>query len=144
MLGISLSMVMMTLRGDRNPSEKALFRLEEAERNAFDQKSRAEQLVENLIGHRDVIDQFLGKKNPKTRAELIVSYVDLKTSRNLPAKVPLLSPTEENCSKLRSLLAETLDTRVIALACLPKEVRLFSTSLKTKVDLDLQTLPWTL
>ena len=34
-----------------------------------------------------------------------------------------ISPVDEDCRKLRSLFGETLDTRIIALACLPKELR---------------------
>ena len=123
-LGVSLSMVMMVLRGDRNLSPKALYRLEQAEREAAEVRAGAERIVEELVGKRDVVSQILGKDRKKPdNKEIAVEYHDAASSKNLPASIHLARPAEEVCRKLQSLFAETLDTRVIALACLPKQLR---------------------
>jgi hypothetical protein len=117
-------MVMMVLRGDRYLSAKALFRLEEAEQEIGGQRSSAEQFVEALIGGRGVVDEVLGR-NRKGRgtADIAVDYLAGGKKAKLPVAVSLVAPSEEACCKLRGLFAETLDTRLIALACLPEEVR---------------------
>ena len=123
-IGISLSMVMMVLRGKRNLSPKALYRLEQAEREAAEIRAGAERIVEELVGDRDVVSQILGWDTKKAdNIEVALEYQDAVRSRNLPAKINLARPAEEVCRKLQSLFTETLDTRVIAMACLPKELR---------------------
>ena len=123
-LGVSLSMVMMVLRGDRNLSSKATYRLEQAEREAAELRAGAERLAEELVGKRDVVSQVLGKdRKAPDSVEIAVEYRDALHSRKLPAKIILARPTEEACRRLRSLFAETLDTRVIALVCLPEQIR---------------------
>jgi transcriptional regulator with XRE-family HTH domain len=124
-LGVSVSTIMMVLRGDRNLSAKALFRLEEAEREVGGQRSSAEQFVEGLIGGREAIDGILGRRRKgQETAEVAVDYVASgETKSKLPVAVCLVIPSQESCRKLRSLFAETLDTRLIALACLPEQLR---------------------
>ena len=123
-LGISQSMVMMVLRDERNLSAKALFRLEEAEREADTQRSHAEQLVEGLIGGSGVVTEVLGQsRKGQGTVEVGVDYLSGKLKTRLPAAISLARPSEEACRKLRALFAETLDTRLIALACLPDQLR---------------------
>lgn len=123
-LGVSRGMLMMVLRGDRRLSSKALFKLEQAEQEAADHRSAAQRIVESLIGEDDVIPQILGEERERRGSmEVSVQYETARPSKSLPAKVPLRPPADEDCRKLRSLFAETLDTRVIALACLPKQLR---------------------
>ena len=117
-------MVMMVLRGERNLSPKARYRFERAEAEAADRRANAELVVEELVGDRDVVSQILGKdRKRKDTVEVPVEYQDAARTKNLPAKILIATPPEEACRKLRSLFAETLDTRVIALACLPKQFR---------------------
>jgi transcriptional regulator with XRE-family HTH domain len=123
-LGISQSMVMMVLRGERHLSAKAIFRLAEAERQATEQKSAADQIVEHLIGGAEVVAEVLGRGSKGRGAvEVAVGYVGTQSKTRLPAAVSLVTHSEEACRKLRTLFAETLDTRVIALACLPEQLR---------------------
>ena len=123
-LGLSRGMLMMVLREDRHLSAKAVFRLEQAEREAADRKSAAQRIVETLVGEDDVIPQILGQRRKRRKAvDFAVEYETAKTSKSLPAKILLSPPAEEDCRKLQTLFAETLDTKVIALACLPKQLR---------------------
>jgi len=123
-LGVSRGMLMMVLRQDRRLSTKALFRLEQAEREVVDRRSAAERIVEALIGQDDVISQIVGReKSVSKTVDVPIQYEKATSSKSLPAKVSLCSPVDEDRRKLRSLFAETLDTRIIALACLPKEFR---------------------
>lgn len=117
-LGISVSMLMMVLRGDRRLSAKALFRLEEAERAVESRKSVAERVVESLIGGRDLADQIIGTGT----VGIPVEYVGGKKIHS-PVAIQLTAPSDDACRKLRGLFAETLDTRLIALACLPEQLR---------------------
>jgi hypothetical protein len=117
-------MVMMVLRGDRNLSAKTIYRLEELEHEAAARKSTAAQFVENYIGDGSVVAQLVRQGHRTGRAvEVAVEYQSATGTRSLPPKVAILLPAEEHCRKLRSFFAETLDTRVIALACLPKPLR---------------------
>ena len=58
----------------------------------------------------------------------------LHYSHDGPATIVISTPNEEACRKLRALFAETLDTRLIALACLPNQFRSegFLAQLKTE------------
>ncbi len=123
-LGISQSMVMMVLRGERNLSAKAIFRLAEAEHQAATHKTAADQIVEDLIGGGDVVAEILGQgRKGRGTVEVAVDYVGSGSKTRLPAAVSLVAPSEAACRKLRTLFGETLDTRVIALACLPEQLR---------------------
>jgi hypothetical protein len=117
-------MIMMVLRGDRQLSAKSLFRLEKAEREGAETKSAAERIVEGLIGERDLVTKILGQDEiRKNKVDIAVDYWAAKPSRTFPTTVSLSRPAEEDCRKLKSLFAETLDTRLIALACLPHQFR---------------------
>jgi len=123
-LGLSRGMLMMVLRGDRHLSAKAVFRLEQAEREAAVRKSAAQRIVESLIGGGDVVPQILGQQRKRGKVvDIAIEYETARTSKSLPAKLSLSPPVEEDCRKLRTLFAETLDTKVITLACLPKQLR---------------------
>ena len=123
-LGVSRGMLMMVLRGDRRLSSKPLFKLEEAERENADRRSASERIVDRYIDDQGVVPQILGQdRKGKETACIAVDYESDRTSRNLPGKVLLAAPAEQICRKLQSLFAETLDTRVIALASLPEEIR---------------------
>jgi len=123
-IGLSRGMLMMVLRKDRHLSSKALFRLEEMEREAANRKSSAQRIVDALIGEDDVVPQILGQERKRgATVELVVEYESVKPNQSLPSKVSLLPPEETDRRKLRTLFAETLDTRLVALACLPKVLR---------------------
>ena len=123
-LGVTRGMIMMVLRGDRHLSAKALFRLEKAEREAADKRSTAERMVESLAGDRDLVAHVLGKDSKTKRAvELSVEYESVNPSKSFPTTIALVRPADEDCRKLKALFAETLDTRLIALACLPDQFR---------------------
>jgi predicted transcriptional regulator len=123
-LGVTRGMVMMVLRGDRNLSEKALFRLEQAEREAAEVRSAAERIVERLVGEPDTVAKILGQGSKKpANAEVVVGYQNKRSGRSLPSKVELSAPPDAERRKLKTLFAETLDTRLIALACLPHPIR---------------------
>jgi len=117
-------MIMMVLRGDRNLSTKALFRLEEAEREMEEQRAKASQLVEGLVGKPGMVEEILGRtRRGQGTSEVAVDYAERGVKSKLPVAILLKRPTEEACRKLRLLFAETLDTRLIALACLPEQIR---------------------
>jgi hypothetical protein len=117
-------MIMQVLRGDRQLSAKAIFRLEKVEQEAAEIKSSAEKIVEGLTGERDLVAKILGRNaTRKSKVEIAVEYESAKPSRTFPSTISLSRPAEEDCRKLKSLFAETLDTRLIALACLPNEFR---------------------
>jgi hypothetical protein len=115
-------MMMMVLRGDRNLSPKAVYRLEQAEREAAETRTTAERVAEGLIGHQDLVSKIVGQDGKRKDAvEIPIDYQHTARIKNLPATVLIARPTEEACRKLRSLFADTLDTRIIALACLPNQ-----------------------
>ncbi len=123
-LGVSLSMIMMVLRGDRNLSARALFRLEEAEREVEVGRTRASQIVAGLVGSPGMVDDILGRaRKGQGTVDLAVDYADRGPKSKLPVAITLVRPSEEACRKLRTLFVETLDTRLIALACLPEQLR---------------------
>lgn len=123
-LGLSRGMLMMVLRGDRRLSAKALFRLEKAEREAAESRSAAERIIENLGVERDLVSQILGREQKKkATVEIPVDYQIGKTSKSFPNSILLVQPSEQNCRKLRKLFVETLDTKVVTLACLPSQLR---------------------
>jgi len=117
-------MVMMVLRGERNLSAKALFRLAEAEQEADKQRSSAKQFVEGLIGEPITVTKALGQgRQRQSTRNVTVDYLVQRSKVKLPAVISLTAPSEEACRKLRIIFTETLDTRLIALACLPEELR---------------------
>lgn len=118
-LGISVSMIMMVKRGQRNLSAKAVYRLEQAERETLARKSRAEGVVDQILRDEgkaaDIIDRLSQRSG---RLDFQVEYSGSSTDKSLPKKVNLCRPPEQGCAKLRQLFAETLDTKVVLLACL--------------------------
>ncbi len=117
-------MLLMVQRGDRKLSTKALFKLEQAELAAVDRKSATERLVDSLIGDRDVVSKIIGQdRRGQGSLNIPVEYKPGSSIRCLPAKVTLARPSEEACRRLRALFVETLDTRLIVLACLPVLLR---------------------
>jgi transcriptional regulator with XRE-family HTH domain len=123
-LGISVSMLMMVKKMRRTFSEKTLYRLEQAEREVAERKSRAERLVDGLLAGEGTAAQVLERVvRDSTTAIIRIEYSKPRTARKLPREVPLLKPSDQSCGKLRQLFAETMDTTVILLACLPDELR---------------------
>jgi transcriptional regulator with XRE-family HTH domain len=119
-LGISVSMVMMVKRGERNLSPKALYRLEQAEREVADRKSRAERILEGLVADEGTAARLIERESRKvTRLDFKVEYCSARAARSLPGDVTLWKPPEQGCAKLRQLFSQTMDTVVILLACLP-------------------------
>lgn len=123
-LGVGVSMLMMVKRGERNLSEKALYRLEQLERDVASRKSRAQRVVEGILSDEGSAAQLLQTElRGAAKLELPVEYANPRTARSLPKQLTLLKPPEARCAKLRQLFAETLDTTVILLSCLPEPVR---------------------
>lgn len=123
-LKLSRGMLMMVLRGDRRLSAKALFRLGEAEQEVVERRSTTERIVEGLIDRDDLVAQVTGRGQKRRKSvKLVVEYKAIRKIRNLPANLSLMVPGHEECRKLRYLFGATLDTKVIALSCLPREFR---------------------
>ena len=123
-LGVSVSMIMMVKNNQRQLSPKALHKLGEAEQEVVDRKRGAERVVEALLNDElsavDLVKQATGKT---TSAKVSVNYKDRRIGKSLPNPVTLFKPSEDICAKLRKLFTETLDTRVIVLTCLPKDIQ---------------------
>lgn len=80
--------------------------------------------METLIGGRNVISKGLGQaRQGQSSSKVAVDYVVKRSKIQLPVVISLTTPSEEACRRLRILFGETLDTRLIALACLPEEFR---------------------
>jgi transcriptional regulator with XRE-family HTH domain len=124
MLDISVSMVMMVKRGERNLSPKAMYRLEHAEREVVDRKSRAERVVERLFGDKGTAARLVERESRElSRLDFKVEYRGERSAKSLPKVVTLWKPPEEGCAKLRQLFSQTMDTMVILLACLSDTLR---------------------
>lgn len=123
-LGIGVSMLMMVKRGERNLSAKALYRLEQAEREVADRKSRAERVVEELALDQGTAAQLIERESRKPiRLDFKVDYSSRQAAKSLPKEVTLWKPPDQGCAKLRQLFSQTMDTVVILLACLPDALR---------------------
>jgi len=123
-LGVSLSMIMMVQRGDRHLSAKALYRLEEAEREVAGRKTSAERAVEGLMGIQGSSGDWGMRGSLKGGAlECPVAYSNARARKSLPTRVTLRRPPAEGCAKLRQLFAQTMDTAMVLLACLPEILR---------------------
>jgi hypothetical protein len=48
-----------------------------------------------------------------------LDYMDERRGRGLPQSIKLGRPLEEGCRRLQKLYADTLDSRIVLLACLP-------------------------
>ena len=123
-LGVGVSMLMMVKRGERNLSAKAVYRLEQAEREVAERRSRAERVVEALLADEGTAAELIERESRKlTKLDFKVDYASTRAAKTLPKEVPLWKPPEEGCAKLRQLFAQTMDTAVIVLACLPETLR---------------------
>jgi hypothetical protein len=123
-LKLSRGMLMMVLRGDRRLSAKALFRFEETEQEVVERRSTTERIVEGLIDRDDLVAKVTGRGQSRRKSvQLAVEYKIIRTVRKLPTNLSLTVPGDEECRKLRYLFGATLDTKVIALSCLPREFR---------------------
>jgi len=123
-LGVSLSMIMMVQRGDRRLSAKALYRLEEAEREVARRKTSAERAVEGLLGAQGAGGDWSKSVSLKGGTiEFAVAYSSARARKSLPTRVTLRRPPAEGCAKLRQLFAQTMDTAMVLLACLPEILR---------------------
>jgi transcriptional regulator with XRE-family HTH domain len=123
-LGVSLSMIMMVQRGERRLSAKALYRLEEAEREAAERKTLAERAVEGLMGAQGAGgDWGKGGSLKGGILEFPVHYSNARAKKSLPDRVTLRRPPAEGCVELRQLFAQTMDPAMILLACLPDTLR---------------------
>lgn len=123
-LGISVSMLMMVKRGRRNLSEKALYRLEQAELETAERKSQAKRIVEGLLADKGTAAQLIAREDRnRTKLDFKVDYRRSRKGKSFPASIFLWKPSKEGCVKLRELFAQTLDPSVILLACLPQILR---------------------
>ena len=117
-------MIMMVKRKERNLSAKALYRLEQAEREVVERKSSAERVVQGLLGDEGSAVELIERESRKlTKLTFKVDYSNARASKSLPREVTLWKPSEEGCSKLRQLFAQTMDTVVVLLACLHDSLR---------------------
>ena len=123
-LGISVSTIMAVKAQTRNFGPKALYQLEEAERKAAARRSAAERVADGLIsgegGARELVQLATRRKAGQG---ILVDYVDARRARALPQAIKLVRPSEEGCRRLRKLFADTLDARIVLLACLPPDHR---------------------
>ena len=120
-LNISVSMLMMVKNGSRNLSEKALYRLDRFEKEIEDRKSEAERVAERLINDEGLAADLIRGKHQSLTAR--VEYHSGPNANSLPNQITLVKPSIDACKRLRQLFAETLDTRVVLLACLPVDIR---------------------
>jgi hypothetical protein len=117
-------MLMMVKSGARNLGDKALYRLEQVEREAAERRATANRVVEGLLSDRGTAGELIAAETRKvTKLEYPVEYLNARAAKSLPRKVTLWKPTEDACAKLRELFAQTLDATVVLLACLPQTVR---------------------
>jgi transcriptional regulator with XRE-family HTH domain len=123
-LGISVSTIMAVKAQTRSLGPKALYQLEEAERKAAARRSAAERVADGLIsgegGARELVQMATRRK---TGQGILVDYIDARRARALPEAIKLARPSEEGCRRLRKLFADTLDARIVLLACLPPDNR---------------------
>ena len=123
-LGIGVSMLRMVKGGQRNLSAKALYRLEQVEAEIAARKSRAERVVDTLLeGAATAKDAIKGGLRTRTKVDFKVAYSNARRAKSLPNEITLMKPSDEGCANLRRLFAQTMDTAVVALACLPDELR---------------------
>src|SRR5208283_2427083 len=66
-LGVGVSMLMMVKRGHRNLSEKALYRLEQAELEIAERKSQAKRIVEGLLADEGKAAQLIVREDRKLK-----------------------------------------------------------------------------
>jgi transcriptional regulator with XRE-family HTH domain len=123
-LGISVSTIMAVKSQNRSLGPKALYRLEEAERAAAERRSNAEQVVESLLegegSARDLIENVTSRRAGQG---VPVHYVDARRGRGLPQTIKLVRPSGEGCRRLQKLYADTLDSSIVLLGCLPPDQR---------------------
>jgi hypothetical protein len=123
-LRITPGMIMMVKNNRRKFSEKTLYRLEQAEREIAERKSRAERVVDGLLAGEGTTAQLVaGVLRDATKVDMRIEYSSPRSARGLPKDVTLWKPPEQGCAKLRQLFAETVDTTVVLLACLPETLR---------------------
>ena len=123
-LGVSVSMLMMVKNGQREFSEKALYRLDRAEQEIAERKSRAERVVEGLLADEGTAAQVVEREFRKTTGvDFQVEYSSPRAAKSLSKNITLWRPPEQGCAKLRQLFTETMDTAVVLLACLPETLR---------------------
>jgi len=81
-------------------------------------------LLKALSMMRGAAANLIQEKHSKARLLTArVEYCDGPNANSLPTQIALVRPSPEACAKLRQLFAETLDTRMVLLACLPRDVR---------------------
>jgi transcriptional regulator with XRE-family HTH domain len=123
-LGVSVSMLMMVKRGHRNLSPKSLYRLEQAELEVADRKSQAQRVVEGLLTDKGTAEQLVGREDRnRKKLDVRVDYASARRTKACPTLISLRRPSADGCGKLRELFAQTLDTTVILLSCLPVSLR---------------------
>src|ERR1044072_5670943 len=94
-LGIIVSMIMMVKRGERNLSPKARYRLEQAEHELADRRSRAERVVEVMLaGEGRAADLIEREVRKSTRLDLNVEYSSGRAPKVLPREITLWKPPE--------------------------------------------------
>jgi len=123
-LGISVSTIMAVKARTRSLGPKALYRLEEAEREAAERRSAAEKVAESLIEGESSARHLIERATRRRAGQgTPLDYIDARRSRGLPQTTKLVRPTDDGCRRLRKLYADTLDTRIVLLACLPPNQR---------------------
>ena len=119
-LGISVSTIMAVKAQTRSLGPKALYRLEEAERKAAARRSATEQVVDGLLSGEGSARELVQMATRRKAGQgIFVEYTDARRARALPQAIKLVRPSEEGCRRLRKLFGDTLDARIVLLACLP-------------------------
>ena len=123
-LGISVSTIMAVKSQNRNLGPKALYRLEGAEREAVERRSKAEQVVKSLIEGEGSARELIERSTRRRSGQGIpVDYIDARRGRGLPQTIKLVRPSDEGRRRLQKLYADTLDSSIVLLACLPPDQR---------------------
>jgi len=119
-LRISVSTIMAVKAQTRSLGPKALYRLDEAEREALARKSAAERVVEGLLSDEGSARKLVELATRKSAGRGIpVEYIDGRRGKALFHAIKLVRPSEEGCRRIRRLYADTLDAQIVLLACLP-------------------------
>ena len=122
-LGVGVSMLTMVLSGHRRLSAKAMYRLDESEKKAAQKRSGAEAIVEDLLDDKGSAKGLIERAGKGGKVDLPLEYKPARGRKALPDRVTLTRPPEQGCAKLQRLFAETHDTSMLVLACLPETLR---------------------
>lgn len=115
---------MMVKSGKRGFSARALYRLEQVESEIAERKGKAARIVDGLLAGEgtalELVEREFKNRGKKT---LHVEYSDARAANSLPKELTLRKPSDEHCAQVSRIFGQTLNVTVVALACLPKNLR---------------------